>query len=415
MMTPFRSKMHGQGSTAMHAMRRYFAVCATSFALLCANSLAEETGFEEVVVFANNTEGYQYLYPAGIARSKQNTLLAFVEANKPGERNKRFILLRRSTDNGKTWGPIITVATEPNKEIAIGNVCPVVDRETGTIWLAFCDRGPDRFEDRVFVTHSDDDGKTWAERVEITKDVKKPEWGYYYTGPGHGIQLKSGRLIFPCHHSARNSTQKDFKEWTRLKGSHVFYSDDHGKSWKLGGESERVMDECQVVELADGSLLLSMRNYVGFEMGVEGSGIKQRAFATSTDGGESWSKSKHHPQVHCPACMGSIVRHTLQPEADKNRIVYSGPGGPVRRNMTVRLSYDEGKTWPVAKVIKEGRVGGSDLVSLPDGRIGCLYSHSRSGWDKTSFARFTLGWLTDGKDAPAVPEKESASPPNSPQ
>ena len=113
--------------------------------------------------------------------------------------------------------------------------------------------------------------------------------------------------------------------------------------------------------------------------------------------------------------MGSIVRHTLQPEADKNRIVYSGPGGPVRRNMTVRLSYDEGKTWPVAKVIKEGRVGGSDLVSLPDGRIGCLYSHSRSGWDKTSFARFTLGWLTDGKDAPAVPEKESASPPDSPQ
>ena len=72
--------MHGQGSTAMHAMRRCFAVCATSFALLCANSLAEETGFEEVVVFANNTEGYQYLYPAGIARSKQNTLLAFVEA-----------------------------------------------------------------------------------------------------------------------------------------------------------------------------------------------------------------------------------------------------------------------------------------------------------------------------------------------
>ena len=69
------------------------------------------------------------------------------------------------------------MATEPNKEIAIGNVCPVVDRETGTIWLAFCDRGPDRFEDRVFVTHSDDDGKTWAERVEITKDVKKTRVG----------------------------------------------------------------------------------------------------------------------------------------------------------------------------------------------------------------------------------------------
>ena len=162
----------------MSTTRPCFLVCATSFALLGAGLPAEEPAFQEVVVFANNTEGYQYLYPAGIARSKQNTLLAFVEANKPGERNKRFILLRRSTDAGKTWGPMITVATEPDKEVAIGNVCPVVDRQTGTIWLAFCDRGPDRFEDRVFVTHSDDDGKTWAERVEITKDVKKPEWGY---------------------------------------------------------------------------------------------------------------------------------------------------------------------------------------------------------------------------------------------
>ena len=355
----------------------------------------------EVVVFANNTEGYAHLYPAAIARSERNTLLAFVEAKKQGE-SPRYVLVRRSTDGGQTWGPLQTVS-ESDDTFSIGNVCPVVDRQTGTIWLAFCGRGPDRFEDTVFVTSSTDDGKTWAERVEITEDVKKSEWGYYYSGPGHGIQIGSGRLLFPCHHSGRNSTQKDFKEWSRLAGSHVFYSDDHGESWHVGGESDRSMDECQVVELVDGSLLLSMRNYLGdFELGKPLSGSQQRAFATSTDGGLNWSESALNPEVYCAACMTSIHRYSRQPEADKNRIVYSGPGGPKRENTTVRLSYDEGKTWPVAKLIRKGNVAGSDLTVMADGTIGLLYSHGATGWDQTSFARFTLGWLTDGQDSQAV-------------
>ena len=355
----------------------------------------------EVVVFANNTEGYEHLYPAAIVRSRQNTLLAFVEG-KRRDQSPRYILVRHSTDDGRTWGPMNAIF-ESGDELSIGNVCPVVDYQTGTIWLAFCGRGPDRFEDCVFVTHSTDDGRTWAEPVEITGDVKKPEWGYYYTGPGHGIQLESGRLLFPCHHSGRNSTQEDFKEFTRLKGSHVFYSDDHGRTWNLGGESDRFMDECQVVERADGSLLLSMRNYLGdFRLGDPLSGSQQRAFAISTDGGLSWSESTLNPQVYCTACMASIIRYSLRPAAAENRILCSGPGGPGRENTTVRLSYDDGRTWPVARVIREGRVAGSDLVVLPDGTIGLLYSHGPTGWDLTSFARFTLEWLTDGKDSHAV-------------
>jgi sialidase-1 len=362
--------------------------------------MATEEALQEVVVFANNTEGYVHLYPAAIALSKENTLLAFVEGKK-NEEPPRYLVVRRSTDNGKTWGPLDVVA-EGDETLAIGNVCPVVDRQTGTIWLAFCGRGADRLEDRVFVTHSTDDGKTWAERVEITSDVKSPEWGYYYTGPGHGIQLESGRLLFPCHHSGRNSTQKDFKEFARRAGSHVLYSDDHGETWNLGGASDRFMDECQVVERADGSLLLSMRNYLGdFELGKPLSGSQQRAFATSTDSGLSWSESILNPQVYCTACMTSIHRYSLQPDA-KNRIVYAGPGGPGRTNTTVRLSYDEGKTWPVARMIHKGSVGGSDLTVMPDGTIGLLYSHGPAGWDQTSFVRFTLEWLTEGKDEPST-------------
>ena len=177
--------------------------------------MATEEALQEVVVFANNTEGYVHLYPAAIALSKENTLLAFVEGKK-NEEPPRYLVVRRSTDNGQTWGPLDVVA-EGDETLAIGNVCPVVDHQTGAIWLAFCGRGADRLQDRVFVTHSTDDGKTWSARVEITSDVKKSEWGYYYTGPGHGIQLESGRLLLPCHHSGRNSTQKDFKEFARLQ------------------------------------------------------------------------------------------------------------------------------------------------------------------------------------------------------
>jgi sialidase-1 len=124
-------------------------------------------------------------------------------------------------------------------------------------------------------------------------------------------------------------------------------------------------------------------------------GPKQRAFATSADQGLSWSKPKLHPQVHCPVCQSSIQRLTVQPSA-KNRILYSGPGGPGRSHMTIRLSYDEGQTWPAAKVLYDGSAAYSDLVVLPDGTLGCLYE--RDNYGKITFARFTLAWLTDGND-----------------
>jgi len=211
--------------------------------------------------------------------------------------------------------------------------------------------------------------------------VKKPEWGWYATGPGHGIQLASGRLLIPS--DCRDA--KGSGDWKNRGRSLVFTSDDHGQSWRLGGVTDPGMNECEAVELADGSILLSMRQYRG---------PKQRAFATSRDAGLSWSEPKLHAEVHCPVCQSSILRYTLPPK--KNRILYSGPGGPGRSHMTVRLSYDEGKSWPVARVIHEGSAAYSDLVALPDATIGCLYE--RDDYGKITFARFTLAWLTDGKD-----------------
>jgi len=342
-----------------------------------------EDKIEQVDVFTSGSEGYHTYRIPGIVRTAKGTLLAFCEGRKTGQSDHGDLdlVLRRSSDGGGTWGPMQLVYEEGGTaKITIGNPCPVVDRDTGTIWLPFC-----RDNDRVLITRSSDDGQTWAKPVEITQDVKKAEWQWFATGPGHGIQLAGGRLLIPCDCAVRG-----IKEHKKAGHSHVFYSDDHGKTWQRGGVTEAGMDECEVVQLADGSLLLSMRNYLG---------PKQRALATSTDDGLSWSKPHHHAELYCPVCQSSIQRYTLRPAAAKNRILYSGPGGPGRKRMTVRLSYNEGKSWPVAKVIHDGPAAYSDLVVLPNGSIGCLYERGdEHAYETISFARFTLRWLTDGKD-----------------
>lgn len=369
------------------SLRITATIClACMIALLLMNTARTETGkklppagaardVELIDVYTSGKGGYHtYRIPAIVLTTK-NTLLAFCEGRKTSRRDHGDLdlMLRRSTDGGKTWRKMQLVYEEGgDAKITIGNPCPVVDRDTGTIWLPFC-----RNNDRVFMTHSKDDGVTWAKPVEITKDVKKPGWGWYATGPGHGLQLSDERLVIPsdCHDRCAKGGGRDDTH------SLTFYSDDHGKTWKLGGLTATGMNECEVVELADKSLLLSMRNALG---------KKQRALATSKDRGQSWSKPQHHEQVYCPGCQSSIHRYSLKP---KNIILYSGPGGPGRNNLTVRISYDEGKTWPVSKRLYKGGTAYSDLVVLPDGTIGCLFE--RDGYKKITFAKFTLDTLRD--------------------
>jgi len=357
-----------------------FCVLAVATTGLQAGDAPEQTD-----VFTSGKEGYHTYRIPGVVLTGKGTLLAFCEGRKTSrsDHGDLDLVLRRSSDGGKTWEPMQLVYEEGGTaKITIGNPCPVVDRTTGTIWLPFC-----RDNDRVFMTKSTDDGKTWVAPTEITKHVKQPGWGWYATGPGHGIQLTGQRLIIPCDHRVRQGMGKAWKTSGR---SHIFYSDDHGKTWKLGGVTDPGMNECEVVELVDGSLLLSMRNYLG---------PKLRAMARSTDNGLSWSKPKHQQDVYCPTCQSSIQRFTRKPPAAKNRILYSGPGGPGRANMTIRLSYDEGQSWPVAKVIHDGPSAYSDLVVLPDGTIGCLYEcGEKHAYERIAFARFALPWLSDGKD-----------------
>lgn len=330
------------------------------------------------VIYESDKQGYHtYRIPALVVTSK-GTVLAFCEGRKTsrGDHGDIDLILRRSSDGGQTWDQQRIVYEEGGtKKITIGNPCAVVDKETGIVWLAFC-----RDNDRVFITHSSDEGASWAKPRDISEEVKEAEWGWYATGPGHGIQLQrgkyKGRLVIPCD----CGDSKGWGNWDKKGRSLVIYSDDHGQTWTHGGITEKSMNECEVVELTDGSLLLSMRNYRG---------LKRRAFALSKDGGHTWSSPRHHDQVYCPTCQGSIHRYSWQP----NIILHSGPGGPGRENLTIRLSYDEGKTWPTAKVLEKGPGAYSDLAVLPDDQIGCLFEDD--GYKRIVFARFSLQWLTE--------------------
>jgi len=364
-------------------MKVMLALATTAVCLVPAAATlpAEQAqGLHEQVLYRSGAEGYHTYRIPGLVVTTKGTLLAFCEGRKTSrsDHGDLDLMLRRSADGGKTWSARQIVHEEGGAaKITIGNPCPVVDAATGTVWLAFC-----RNNDRVFMTHSADDGLTWTEPKEITADVKEKDWDWYATGPGHGIQLTrgkhKGRLIFPCDHGVKGRQGG----WKGKGRSHVFYSDDHGKTFQLGKPTDWGMNECEAAELADGRLLLSMRNYHG---------KNQRAFATSHDAGQTWSEPEHHDQVYCPTCQSSIHRYAWQP----NIILYAGPGGGGRNNLTIRASYDEGKTWPVARLLHKGGSAYSDLAVLPDASICCLYE--ADGYKTITFAKFPLGWLTGAK------------------
>ncbi len=246
----------------------------------------------------------------------------------------------------------------------------------------------------VFVTHSADDGITWAKPTRITADVKKPDWTWYATGPGVGIQLRhgrdKGRLIIPCDHSEKVKSRL-------AQHSHVFFSDDHGKTWKLGATVAPFTDECQVVELKDGELLINMRNYWGRDGGQPQRGNK-RALAWSKDGGETWSDLEFDKTLIEPICQASLHRFT--DARGKHRLLFSNPASTdQRQRLTVRLSYDEGKTWPISKVLYDGPAAYSCLAYLPDGSIACLYERGKQHpYEHITFGQFSFEWLTEGKD-----------------
>ena len=258
---------------------------------------------------------------------------------------------------------------------------------------------------------SDDDGLTFSKPVAITSTFNEFRsaypWKVLAIGPNHGIQLTGGRLVVPVWLSTGEG-----EGGHRPSVTSTIYSDDAGATWHAGriavpNTPEFVNpNETVVVQLADGRVMLNVRNE---------STKERRIVVTSPDGATGWSEPKFDDALLEPICMGAIARVSLASTGDKNRIVFANPNtlananGKVdlskRRNLSVKLTYDEGATWPVNKTPEAGSSGYSDLAMLPDGTILCFYGRGNDPTNSMyksgslTLARFNLEWLTEGRDS----------------
>jgi len=350
-------------------------------------------------LFARGQDGYHTFRIPALAVTTKGTVLAFAEGRKKsgGDAGKIDLLVRRSTDNGTTWSAPQTVWSDGDN--TCGNPAPVVDKVTGTIWLLMTwNRGDDHEKAiiagtsnntrRVFACSSTDDGRTWTKPLEITSDVKLTNWAWYATGPGGGIQIDhgphQGRLVVACDH---------IEAQTKRSFSHVIFSDDRGKTWHLGGSSMEGANECQVVELAGGKLMLNMRN--------ANKSRRQRQFAVSDDGGLTWRDQRCDATLVEPACQAAIRRYSWPEKNPRNVILFTNPACQTSRaNLTVRASFDDGQTWPASRVLHAGPSAYSDLAVLTDGRIACLYeAGATNAYEAIVLSRFPLASL-EHNDSP---------------
>lgn len=368
---------------------------AIAGAILVAHAMTARGGpiFNQSDVFVAGQDKVKvYRIPAAIV-SVKGTILAFCEARQGNDQSPTDLVLKRSFDNGATWQPMQVVVDGKGLQ-AIMNPCPVIDENDGSI-LLLCNLFPDDKSQtkpaavRQFVLKSTDDGATWSKPIDISGQIGDPKkWSSLCSGPGVSIQTRSGRLVVPLYHY-QGGGKLDYL-------SAVIYSDDHGKTWRHSKNNAGFGDECQVVELTDGTLLLNIRD-------TRNAGThKRRKIATSKDGGMTWSKAGIDKALVTPCCQACLLRYTRRSEGfSKNRILFSNPASEKGRvNMTVRISYDECKTWPVAKTVFKGPSAYSCLAILRDGSIGVLYeTGKKSCYERIRFARFNLEWLTDGKDS----------------
>ena len=373
---------------------------------------AAQAAVTQTVLFDKGDAGYGcYRIPA-IVKTKAGTLLAFAEARRAwcADSQEIDLVMRRSEDDGRTWSATQTVLSgtdaDPNAVATRGNPAPIVDYETGRIvLLSTMDPGTTSRPRTPYVQFSDDDGKTWSTARNIGDQIDDPAWGWYATGPVHGIQLTRGT------HAGRLVAGTNYDNGAGQNAGQLVYSDDHGVTWHKGAtdlRSDATPQEISVVEKVDGGVYAGARNNAGT------SGASRMA-AVSNDGGQTFSAPfTTIAGLTTPVVQGSLQRLRAVDRGDKyNRILFAAPADPDRRRyMTIRSSFDEGKTW---QTVAEGtRItsdwsGYSDLAVLDTGEIGLLYEGgSVDARDQIRFARFTENDIGH-PDAPLGPTTPDVS------
>ncbi|MDX2442491.1 MAG: sialidase family protein [Bacteroidales bacterium] len=294
------------------------------------------------------------------------------------------IVIRRSTDNGESWTKIETIVDYPLGKSA-SDPSMIVDKTTGEIFLFFNYMDLVKEKDVYYLKYikSIDNGKTWSSPIDITSQISKTEWhkDFKFITSGRGIQTRSGKLL----HTLVNLDN----------GLHLFGSDDHGKNWYFIDTPIKPANESKIVELADGSWMINSR--------YNGKGI--RFIHTSSDEGATWL-SRPDSTLIDPGCNASIIRYTsVKDGADKNRLLFSNAKMENKRmNMTLRISYDEGKTWTEGKTIYKGGSAYSSMSILANGDIGLFFE--KDNYKENAFVRISLEWLTDGTDTYTINQKE---------
>jgi len=366
---------------------------------------AIEPYLEKTVLFERDSGGYMLYRIPGIVVTRTGTILAYAEARKSdrSDWHASDIILRRSTDGGRTWSAAAVIGAMPEvfpknpaavaKKLGLGpgagvtynNPVAIADRN-GAVHFLFCVEYM-----RAFYMRSDDDGKSFSKPVEITPAFagfrRNWPWVVLATGPGHGIQLKNGRLLVPVWLSLGSGGGAHGESVTS-----AIYSDNHGVTWKAGEiavpntEETASPNETSAVQLADGRVMLNVRSP---------SKAQRRIVVYSKDGVRHWSTPVFHQQLPEPVCFASMVR------LGKGRLLYVSPdsGGRERKNLTVRVSYDEGTTWSVKRVVESGPSAYADLAMLPDGGILCLYEAGRERpYEALTLGRFNFEWLAEGAE-----------------
>ena len=376
-------------------MRKRSGAALLVLALNAGAVQAADGQVEKNVLFERDSGGYMLYRIPGIVVTRAGTVLAYAEARKSdrSDWHASDIILRRSTDGGRTWSEAKVIgameeafAKNPaavakklgqgaGAGVTYNNPVAIADRN-GTVHFLFCVEYM-----RAFYMRSDDDGKSFSKPVEITGAFanfrRHWPWVVLATGPGHGIQLKNGRLVVPVWLSLGSGGGAHGESVTS-----VIYSDNHGGTWKAGEiavpDTEETVspNETTAVQLTDGRVMLNVRSP---------SKAARRIVVYSKDGARHWSAPMFHPQLPEPVCFASMVRLAA------GTLVYVSPDsvGRERKNLTVRVSYDEGKTWSVKRVLEAGPSAYADLAALPDGGIAAFYEAGRMApYETLTLGRF---------------------------
>ncbi len=396
---------------------RKSTLALVAVALLCSavapGAVKAEPQLEQIDLFEAGKGGYELYRIPGVVATSRGTLLAYCEARKSARADWGHIdvVMRRSTDGGKTWSPQKQVVHLEGKfernpaavaqglgkpgEITINNPLAIVDEQQNVVHFLYCVE-----YNRLFHMTSSDDGETFSKPVELTPTIEqfRPDydWQSFAVGPGHGIQLKNGRLVVPVWLSTG-------------KGGHAhrpsivstITSDDGGKTWQRGdiiaGEQRPLKNpsESIVVELSDGRVLINLRSE---------SPEHRRAFAISPDGRANWTEPKFDDALLEPVCMASIVR-VVKPggsESGKPAIVFANPSTEKgRKNLSIKLSRDDASTWAATRVLEPGPSAYSDLAVGPDGTIYCFYEAGKRGaYERLTLAKFNLDWVAEKGETP---------------